>query len=474
MCVLIFMALCCCAATDDQSSLVQTALAPLPNWEKPWDIDWSHFGLHRHRHTEKEVTTQSCSKLSNEGPYSSLTLGVGTPVQKFSVVADTGSDSVIIPSCYCSLHDLGCSKKTHCFSRKSATLKMEGKDEMHSDTPLIEITFGSGPIVAALATDVVTVAGVQAAMEKGVVLMLNRTTLEVDEHFEGILGLGPPRPSTNTHKNEITTPLFLQEAGASGFSVCFNDGEQQGSLRTGKVQMSDNALHITGPDHWSLGLEGLSVAKTQAASKGISIDICHPAKKSSGQEYPCGAIIDTGTTYMLGPKEHIEKLYEEICTSWPRCQEAAKSKPEHATKSRVFEDLLTNCGEWLDKDEGLYELPTIQFHLKGSKGSTTTLELSGWSYVFEYKSPEKSHTGRDMECVPAFDDNAGYTSPNHGAVWIFGTPVFFDHVVAHDLETSPPSIDFQKIECMSCDSGEKAATLMKQTRQHRTDRKSVV
>ena len=73
-----------------------------------------HFQAFSHRFRAKIFTkrcflqvksslqlTESCAALKNKGVYFTARLCVGTPSQCFDVVADTGSDNVIITSCVC-------------------------------------------------------------------------------------------------------------------------------------------------------------------------------------------------------------------------------------------------------------------------------------------------------------------------------------------------------------------------------------
>merc|ERR1719238_1888078 len=69
----------------------------------------------------------TCAPLANKGSHFTVDIQVGTPGQTFSVVADTGSDAVIVPSCICK-ESGSCSKDDRCFrgTNKSSTFKMPG------------------------------------------------------------------------------------------------------------------------------------------------------------------------------------------------------------------------------------------------------------------------------------------------------------------------------------------------------------
>ena len=98
------------------------------------------------------VVQAQCAQLKSEnnGTHYTALVKVGTPAQTFNVVADTGSNSLIIPSCYC--QDVGsCSKKQgRCFrgTNKSSTFFMEPLATRQNTTGQQEllITFGSGQV----------------------------------------------------------------------------------------------------------------------------------------------------------------------------------------------------------------------------------------------------------------------------------------------------------------------------------------
>jgi len=332
---------------------------------------------------------QHCARLDNKDTHFTVDVAVGTPAQVFAVVADTGSNSLIVTSCVCTAHGY-CGEENRCFtgSNKSNTF--------HSDPEQQELvlSFGSGQIQAAEAVDVVSVAGVTVNMTDGILLMTDQA-LDFGGPFEGILGLGPPLPVKETataignSQTEDTAstegiwekifggkpahrqsreaadhrpiiiggssaadePLgFLEQGRVSRFSMCFNDGAD-GVLRLGTPKAA-TAHGAVGTQHWGLGLEGISVGDSTSrvealpprdeeggasALKGPSTvatgPLCSRESMEEGQTTPCGAIPDSGTTQIVGPQAHVDALLEAICDGWPRCSEnhsALVKAVEHA------------------------------------------------------------------------------------------------------------------------------------------------
>jgi len=408
------------------------------------------------------VDDLKCSPLQNHGSYFSVELQVGTPSgsepqQKFDVVADSGSDAVIIASCICS-QEGECSIHDRCFqgTNKSSTFLLPS-----GQVPIISMEFGSGTIEAAVTTDVVKVGGTAATMEESLLLMVDRR-LDIQGTFEGILGLGQLQSEFQGDSQKIAG--FLREASIDTFSLCFN-GDTAGALRL-DTKRQKKPMPSVGTMHWGLDFRGVSVGDEES-----ELVICDPAKTPYGQETACGAIPDSGTTVMLGPEQHILSMFTSLCEQWPRCVQTAKNRPE--PKAEVFQELLHYCGEWMEPDgTGLDELPSLFFHFAGANGENPqTIEFGGWAYIFESDGGEaemhrtsllkgaaasKSHTWKAKSgsavCIPAFGTSE-YTTSQNGAVWVIGTPLFYEYTVHFDLNpgnNKNPTIAFEKGVCSEC------------------------
>jgi len=428
----------------------------------------------------------TCTPLENKGTFSTVEINVGTPVQKFDVVADTGSNAVIVLSCACV--DSGhCNSDDKCFvgTNRSSSFSLGSLSDLSTEAgegvPSITMSFGSGDIQAVVATDKIVVAKKETRMSDGLLLMVDKQ-LDFGGPFEGILGLGIPAPMQSflqSRRASLTSqtepphaamrrldngqafepPEFLSSAGVSRFSICFNDGGASGVLRLGTESMP-KSLGSVGQLHWGLGMTGVSVGSSHS-----HVEVCSPDSMREGQMTPCGVIPDSGTTSIMAPKAHLEVLFASICDEWPRCsserEETGMSKPSQ------FTQLLRDCGSWLDEHNGLAELPSLHFHITGSEsGQSETLELGAWAYVLETVEeeydlaarhladivPQKSTSDRSSNrvCSPAFGVMDMATQLN-GDVWILGTPLFYAFNVNYNLDDSPPSIAFQDQPCGTCD-----------------------
>ena len=413
----------------------------------------------------KQVAVLTCLPNSLLGTFFSAHVCVGTPAQCFDAVADTGSDNVIVPSCICDeVPGTGCGKHERCFrgSNRSSTFSIP-------PTPKIaELTFGSGTIQAAIASDVVSVSGVSANMTNGVLLMLNRAALEVSGDFQGILGLGLPKtpaalnmggtilateptpvysgivaafvcllfpqlcPATVPyHVKRQSTPyeekLFLQMAKVDRFSLCFQDAEQPGALRFNLPPFL-NAIDQIGELHWGIGLQGMSIGPRNGPSDS-GVIFCSPETMTPGMTSPCGIIPDSGTTLITGPAQQVKALQAELCSKWPRCREQARGQPS----ALDFEQVLQDCSSWLN-ESGLEEIPSLFFHVGMTGKQVEVFELTSWAWVTE------TLVDGTAVCMPGFGEME-YSTAKNGPVWILGTPLFYEYNVGFDLKAKQVSLE---------------------------------
>jgi len=437
----------------------------------------------------------TCSVLKNQGSHFTVSINVGTPAQKFDVVADTGSNAVIVSSCICQKGGL-CSKKDKCFvgtNHSSSFAILETKVNGHLLPPIVRMTFGSGIIEAAVATDKVSVGGLSAVMNQSLLLMIARR-LRISGPFEGILGLGLPgsvlskgskklaalteneeeleeniHPYKKGHhalrkKHPVKMPFrstqgFLSQAKIPRFSVCFNDGGN-GVLRLSQPK-APAMLGAVGRSHWAVELGGVSVGKASNPTR-----FCGRKSMKHGQTTPCAAIPDSGTTLIMAPKAHIRSLFADLCSQWPRCKKQSIKKDD-LTMAATFHRVLLGCGDWVNSTHGLdQELPPLHFHLAGADGTKRIIKLGGAGYVMEtmreqfhyvkkqfmgvipIKMPVPTGVKKKM-CTPAFGVMS-YDTKINGPVWILGLPIFYEYQVGYELASKPPGISFTKGSCGKC------------------------
>lgn len=431
---------------------------------------------------------ESCADLKDQGASFSVKVGVGTPPQYFELIADTGSNAVVVTDCVC-LEDGGCPLKGPCFqgTNKSATFALDKGPK--GSVEIVSLTYGSGTVQTVIGTDVVQVGKASALMKNGVLLLVDRRQLRISGQFEGIVGMGPPSIKQKPSGPHIPAAikkwlpklyhakLFMEQAGVSRYTLCFNDDGRPGALRLDAPPFA-NPLPSVGQFHWAVSLQGMSAGKASAPAL-----FCGKADPTS-----CAGIPDSGTTDIMGPKDQIVKLFAGLCDAWPRCKKARSpfgGKLRHMSKSHAFQTLLHDCGSWMiDKKGsiGLREVPSI-FLKVGGPDKEQTLELTAWAYVVESTPEELQVAVKHLKgvapkivvkpvkekpvCMPSF----GVMAPAPGgpkSSWIFGGPFFYQFTIGYDLKGR--SVSFQNGKCKTCSASQKPSFLDSQQRQIKDQR----
>jgi len=136
---------------------------------------------------------QGCTDLVNQGTHFSIDVNVGTPPQTFSVIADTGSNTLIVPSCSCQAKGR-CPKSDRCFQGTNRSSSFRMMLEKSGAPVSMVLSYGSGQVQGVVAQESVQVGSIKTFMDDGLVLMTDRALTGAAEKgsFEGILGLGIP------------------------------------------------------------------------------------------------------------------------------------------------------------------------------------------------------------------------------------------------------------------------------------------
>lgn len=236
-------------------------------------------------------------------------VSVGSPPQDFTVVFDTGSGNLLLPSKDCT--DEACTGHKRFDSSLSAT----SMQIAYADQPLtpvkadgtrdiVTITFGTGEMSGVYVRDNVCVGGGDICCKANFVA----ATEESDEPFslvpfDGILGLSLPQMA------EGDSFAVLDQFVASGtlehglFGVFFgNDGEQSeitfGDYK--KEQMATDIFWtpVTDPGYWQVKVEDITLSEKKQG-------ICKGDRK-------CQVAVDTGTSLLAGPSDVIDQLIEDL------------------------------------------------------------------------------------------------------------------------------------------------------------------
>lgn len=209
---------------------------------------------------------------------------IGTPKQEFTVVFDTGSSNLWVPSAKCYL-SLACFFHHRYKARKSSTYKQDG-------TPFA-IQYGTGSMEGFLSIDDVTLGDLtvkaqvfaEATKEPGVTFLA--------AEMDGILGLGFKEISVNDVNPVWYNMLYQKLVQEPVFSFWLNrdvEGEKGGELVLGGVDphhFKGNHTYtpVTRLGYWQFDMGDVLL-------DGQSTGFC-----AGG----CAAIADSGTSLLAGP-----------------------------------------------------------------------------------------------------------------------------------------------------------------------------
>ncbi|KAL6199399.1 hypothetical protein ACLB2K_029183 [Fragaria x ananassa] len=229
-------------------------------------------------------------------------IGIGTPPQKFTVIFDTGSSNLWVPSSKC-YFSIACYLHPKYKSSSSSTYSKNGKPAA--------IQYGTGAISGFFSEDHVTVGDlvvqdqefIEATKEPGITFLVAK--------FDGILGLGFQEISVGNAVPVWYFPKFYRYnmvkqglVKEAVFSFWFNrnaDEEEGGELVFGGVD----------PNHY-VG-EHTYVPVTQKGYWQFDMgDVLIDGKTTGFCAGGCAAIADSGTSLLVGPTTIITELNHAI------------------------------------------------------------------------------------------------------------------------------------------------------------------
>uniref|UniRef100_A0A8C9PWD0 Napsin-A n=1 Tax=Spermophilus dauricus TaxID=99837 RepID=A0A8C9PWD0_SPEDA len=218
-------------------------------------------------------------------------IGLGTPPQNFSVVFDTGSSNLWVPSKRCHFLSLPCWFHHRFDPKASSSFRPNGTK--------FAIQYGTGRLSGILSEDKLTVRSMPCAPVTFAEALWEPSLVFTFAHFDGILGLGFPSLAVGG----VQPPLdALVEQGLLDkpvFSFYLNrdsEGADGGELVLGGSDPTHyipplTFVPVTVPAFWQIHMEGVKV--------GTGLTVCAQG---------CAAILDTGTSLITGPSEEIQAL----------------------------------------------------------------------------------------------------------------------------------------------------------------------
>jgi cathepsin D len=347
-----------------------------------------------------DATAVKLKDFMNAQYYGEISLG--TPPQPFSVVFDTGSSNLWVPSSACKGLDLACLLHRRYNAKQSSTYAADGAP--------FTIQYGSGEMSGYLSRDTLRIGGLtvsnvsfaEATSEPGVAFAVTK--------FDGILGLGydsiavggvPTAFEAIYRSGQLAAPVFafhLYRQPHPSFNPLGAD--EGGTLMLGGVDKAAyvGEIHwvpVTRKAYWQFDLERISLGEHTIA-EGLS------------------AIADTGTSLLVGPSAVVRGLLRAIGHDAPLATPAGgggrgldDGGGGEGDAHRRDGAADSSAGQVTLPCSKVHALPTLTFSIGGRRFS-----LEGPEYVLKLETLGQS------ECVLGIAEMD--VPPPAGPLWILG------------------------------------------------------
>ncbi|XP_010136881.1 PREDICTED: embryonic pepsinogen-like, partial [Buceros rhinoceros silvestris] len=214
------------------------------------------------------------------------TISIGTPPQDFTVVFDTGSSNLWVPSISCS--SLACQNHQTFNPSQSSTYRSTGQN--------LSIHYGTGDIEGIVGSDTVTVASLVDTNQLFGLSTTEPGQFFVHVRFDGILGLGYPNLAVDgiapVFDNMVNASLLDEDLFSvylsretTGSVIIFGGIDE--SCFTGPI----NWISVSYQSYWQISVDSIIVNSQEVACSG-----------------GCQAVIDTGTSLLTGPHSGISNI----------------------------------------------------------------------------------------------------------------------------------------------------------------------
>nr|XP_016937370.1 lysosomal aspartic protease [Drosophila suzukii] len=290
------------------------------------------------------------------------TIGVciGTPLQCFNLLFDTGSADMWVPSAKCPVSNEACQEHNKYNSSASSSYVPDGRG--------FSLQYGTGSLSGFLSTDTVDIDGLVIRNQTFAEAITEPGTTFVDSSFDGVIGMALAPLSAG-----ITTPfdniiqqglvkrsvfsVYLRREGTSEFGGEVIWGGVDRSIYRGSI----NYVTISMPAYWQFTANSVKIQDTL---------LCDG----------CQAIADTGTSFIVVPL----RAYNSI------------NRLLNATDSGEG-DAFVDCSN-------LCNLPNVHVNIGG-----TTYTLNPKDYIYKVQD-----TNNQTLCL------SGFTYLEGNLLWILG------------------------------------------------------
>lgn len=257
-------------------------------------------------------------------------IGIGTPVQHFDVIFDTGSSNLWVASIHC--HSPACQRQRGFDYEASSSFEEVGFD--------IQVRFGTGMIKGIISQDSFTLGSSLVVHGQRFAEVMQEIGAVFDNaRFQGILGLGFPSIAKQYGVLPVFDSMMQQHLlRVNMFSFYFsNYPDQHSSIFFGEPNPQFYTGNITWIPvekrfYWEVEMKRVSVsggddprvardAQGRATAEKFDLDLCsNTAHAPLGKA--CLAVLDSGTSLLTGPRRDIQRLLEFVRVD-PHCRNLA-------------------------------------------------------------------------------------------------------------------------------------------------------
>ncbi|XP_036624081.1 chymosin-like [Trichosurus vulpecula] len=251
--------------------------------------EYSPSSKYRRHHKYDKVADEPMTNYLDAEYYGKI--HIGTPPQEFTVVFDTGSSNLWVPSVYCQSD--ACELHHRFNPSKSSTFR--------STEESLSIEYGTGSMEGVLGYDTVTVSDI---VDRDQIFGLSTEEpgyFFVYAEFDGILGLGYPSISSDDATPVFDNMMHKHLVARDLFSVYLSkDKKEDSMLILGAIDSS----YYTGSLHW--------VPVTEEGYWQFTVDRITVDDKVVACHDTCQVILDTGTSLLVGPSQDIDKIESAV------------------------------------------------------------------------------------------------------------------------------------------------------------------